>query len=57
MGGFYVGAFQGLLAALADPDVRVTETECIAQGAPSCVFLITTTSPTPPLSGAPSPPG
>lgn len=56
MGGFYVGAFQGLLETLADSRIRVTESTCMAQGAPSCVFDIQTDGPTPPLSGAPPPP-
>lgn len=57
MGGFYVGAFQGLLETLADSRIRVTETSCAARGDPACVFELHPSGPTPPLSGAANPPG
>lgn len=57
MGGFYVGAFQGLIETLADPRIRVTETRCMARGDPDCRFELHSSSPTPPLSGASNPPG
>mgnify|MGYP006283550661 FL=1 len=57
MGGFYVGAFQGLLQSLADPRIRVTETRCIARGDPACVFELHPSSPTVARSGADNPPG
>ena len=38
-GGYYEAAFEGLLR-LADPTVGVRELECVAQGAPRCLFQI-----------------
>ena len=37
---FYAGTFERLFKVLVHPDTRVVETECMAQGAPACVFEI-----------------
>ncbi|MEM6533907.1 MAG: bacteriochlorophyll 4-vinyl reductase [Myxococcota bacterium] len=39
-GGYYAAAFQRLLV-LADPRIRVRETECVARGHGACIFTLT----------------
>ena len=37
---FYAATFEGLFAALVHPRAQVVEAECMAQGAPACVFHV-----------------